>query len=238
MHLISGAGLSLIVCLAAGGTPPPGAVVGPTGRTEMSPNRIVWLGHSSIRIEGEKTVYIDPWKLPPAPPPADLILITHSHHDHCSARDVEALLKKDTVIIATPDCAGELPAGFRKISPGRTETVGGVIVTAVPAYNLNKPFHPREKGWVGYIVEMGGERIYQAGDTDYIPEIDGLLVDVAILPVGGTYTMNPEEAAAAANHLKVRLAIPIHYGSVVGSRADAEKFKNLCRVPVEILKKQ
>lgn len=200
----------------------------------MSANKIVWLGHASIRIEGEKTVYIDPWELPPGQPPADLILITHPHHDHCSAKDVQALVTKETVVIAPPDCAANLPRSFRRISPGRTETVGKVIVTAVPAYNTNKPFHPREKGWVGYVVEMGGQRIYQAGDTDYVPEMDDLKIDVAILPVGGTYTMSPEEAAAAVNHLKPRLAIPIHYGSVVGSRADAERFQKLCRVPVEL----
>ena len=203
----------------------------------MTVNKIVWFGHASIRLEGEKIVYIDPWQLPRGQPPADLILVTHSHYDHCSSEDVAALRKKETVIIAPPDCVGKLPPGFRKIAPGRTETVGSVIVTAVPAYNRDKPFHPRGQGWVGYIVEMGGERIYQAGDTDYIPEMDELKADVALVPVGGTYTMTAEEAAEAINQMKPKLAIPIHYGEVAGSRDDAERFKKLCRVPVEILKK-
>ena len=201
----------------------------------MTVNKIIWLGHGSIRIEGEKVIYIDPWKLKADPPRADIILITHSHYDHLSIEDIDKISREETVIIAPADCAGKLPAGFRKIAPGEKEIVDKVVIEAVPAYNINKQFHPRANNWVGYIIRMGGEKIYQSGDTDYIPEMDSIRADVVIVPVGGTFTMSAEEAAAAVNEMNPRLAIPVHFGDIVGSVADAEKFRKLCRVPVEIL---
>ncbi len=201
----------------------------------MSVNKITWLGHASTRIEGEKVIYVDPWKLSADPPPADIILNTQSHYDHCSREDVNRISRKDTVILAPPDCAGELPPDFRRVTPGWEEEVEGVGLRAVPAYNLTKPFHPRSNRWVGYLITMGGETIYQAGDTDHIPEMEEIKADVVIVPVGGTYTMNAAEAAEAVNKIAPQLAIPIHFGSVVGSVRDAEEFKRLCHCPVEIL---
>lgn len=204
-------------------------------REQMTVNEIVWLGHASVRIDGEKTVYIDPWKLAEGQPRADIVLITHSHYDHCSEDDVAQIADGETIIFASADCQGELSQDFRPVAPGQLETVGGVIVETVSAYNLNKEFHPRANDWVGYLLEMGGERIYYAGDTDLIPEMDEIKADIVILPVGGTYTMTAEEAAEAANRIKPGLAIPIHYGDIVGTEKDAEKFKELCRVPVSML---
>ena len=201
----------------------------------MSVNKIVWLGHASMRIEGEKVIYVDPWKLKDDLPPADIILITHSHYDHCSREDVDRIRREDTVIFAPPDCAEELPSDFRKVFPGWEEKVEGVSLKALPSYNLKKPFHPRSNQWVGYLITMGGETIYQAGDTDYISEMEEIKADVAIVPVGGTYTMDAAAAAAAVNRIEPKLAIPIHFGSVVGSVRDAEEFQKLCRCPVEIL---
>lgn len=201
----------------------------------MSVNKITWLGHASTRIEGEKVIYVDPWKLGVDHPPADIILITHSHYDHCSRADVDRIRREETLIFAPPDCARELPPDFRRVSPGWEEEAGGVRLRAVPAYNLNKEFHPRSNQWVGYLITLGGETIYQSGDTDYIPEMKDIKADIVILPVGGTYTMNASEAAEAVNQIEPKLAIPIHFGSIVGSRRDAEEFKRLCRFPVEIL---
>jgi L-ascorbate metabolism protein UlaG (beta-lactamase superfamily) len=203
---------------------------------------IVWLGHDSFRITGDgKTVYVDPWHLAPNAPAADLILVTHDHYDHLSKGDIEALRKADTVVVGPAEVTKALAGETRTISPGERLTVHGVTVTAVPAYNVNKfrepgqVFHPKADGKVGYIVEIGGRRIYHAGDTDLIPEMDDIDVDVALLPVSGTYVMTADEAAEACTHLKAAVAVPMHYGTIVGSLDDARRFQQRCPLPVEIL---
>jgi L-ascorbate metabolism protein UlaG (beta-lactamase superfamily) len=194
-----------------------------------------WLGHDSFRLDGPPVIYFDPWKLPAASPVADIILVSHDHYDHLSVEDVKKISGPKTVVIANPPAAAQLP-GARSIRPGEKITVGAVTVEAVPAYNLNKfrgpgqVFHPRQAEHNGYIVTVGGERLYHSGDTDHIPEMSGLKCDVALLPVSGTYVMTAEEAAEAAKSIKPRVAIPMHYGDkdVVGTRADAERFRKLC----------
>jgi len=195
---------------------------------------ITWLGHASFKIAGDKVIYIDPWKLGRAEP-ADIILVTHSHHDHCLPQDVAKLQKEGTVIVTVADCAGEFMGDVRVLKPGDSLTIDGVTIEAVPAYNTDKPNHPKSAGWVGFVIEMGGRQIYHAGDTDLIPEMDGIEADIVLLPVGGTYTMTAEEAAQAAERINPQVAIPMHYGEIVGSRADAEKFKRLCSCEVRIL---
>lgn len=201
----------------------------------MTANRIHWLGHASILIEGEKNIYIDPWQLKSGRPAADIILVTHSHHDHCSREDIDRISGPRTVIFAPSDCAAGLPAGFQPVAPGLKTSVAGVGIETVAAYNLKRTFHPRENKWVGYVIEMGGERFYHAGDTDRVPEMEKIAADIVFLPVGGTYTMDAAEAARAADRIAPRLAIPIHYNRGVGSTADAERFRELTRVPVDIL---
>jgi L-ascorbate metabolism protein UlaG (beta-lactamase superfamily) len=198
--------------------------------------KIHWLGHDSFRLEGEVTVYIDPWKLPPNSPKADIILITHDHYDHCSPEDVAKIQKADTVIVTIPAAARKLKGEVKTVKPGDKITVKGVEIEAVPAYNTDKQFHPKGAGHVGFIVTLGGKRIYHAGDTDFIPEMKGLKVDIALLPVSGTYVMTAEEAAKAADAIKPEVAIPMHYGEIVGSERDAERFKELTSVQVTILK--
>ncbi|MCS7285697.1 MAG: MBL fold metallo-hydrolase [Anaerolineae bacterium] len=197
---------------------------------------IHWLGHDSFRLEGEVTVYIDPWKLPPNLPKADIILITHEHYDHCSPEDVAKIQKADTVIVTIPAAAKKLKGEIKTVKPGDKITVKGIEVEMVPAYNIDKPFHPKEAGHVGFIVTLGGKRIYHAGDTDFIPEMKGLKTDIALLPVSGTYVMTADEAARAADAIKPEIAIPMHYGEIVGSEKDAERFKELTSVQVVILK--
>jgi L-ascorbate metabolism protein UlaG (beta-lactamase superfamily) len=194
---------------------------------------VTWLGHASFKIADDKVIYIDPWKLGRAEP-ADMILITHSHRDHCSPQDVAKLQKEGTVIVTVADCAGEFKGDVRILKPGDRLKIDGVTIEAVPAYNTDKPNHPKAAGRVGFIIEMGGGRIYHAGDTDLIPEMDEIKADIALLPVGGTYTMTAEEAAQAAEKIKPQVAIPMHYGETVGSLADAEKFKRLCSCEVRI----
>ena len=203
---------------------------------------IHWLGHDSFRLDGSSTIYIDPWKLPAGAIPADLILVTHDHFDHFSAEDIAGIASAATTLIGPAAVTGQA-SGLTTITlvPGETTSVGGVTVTAVPAYNLDKfrrpgePYHPREAGYLGYVVEMDGLRIYHAGDTDAIPEMSGVQCDVALLPVGGTYTMTAEEAAAACGTLNAAVVVPMHYADIVGTRADAERFRQLCGIPVIIL---
>jgi L-ascorbate metabolism protein UlaG (beta-lactamase superfamily) len=195
-----------------------------------------WLGHDSFRLDGPPVIYFDPWKLPPGSPLADLVLVSHEHGDHCSPADVKRIRGHQTVVIANPTAAAKLP-GARVLRPGEKITVDQVTVEAVPAYNLTKfrspghPFHPQPAEHNGYIVAVGGERIYHAGDTDHIPEMTGLECDVALLPVSGTYVMTADEAAQAAQAIRPRVAVPMHWGDqdVVGVRADAEQFQTLCQ---------
>jgi L-ascorbate metabolism protein UlaG (beta-lactamase superfamily) len=199
---------------------------------------ISWLGHDSVRLNGERVVYIDPWKLASNAEKADVILVTHEHYDHFSRDDIAKISKLDTVIVAPQTVASQMK-NVMAVKPGDLISAAGVAIEVVPAYNTNKKFHPKTSAHVGYIVTLGGKRIYHAGDTDLIPEMVQIKADIALLPISGTYVMTAAEAAEAANTIRPALAIPIHWGDpdVVGTRADAEEFKRLTQVPVEILEK-
>ncbi len=197
---------------------------------------IHWLGHDTFKITGDKVIYTDPFKIKKADR-ADIILITHEHRDHCSPDDIAKLQGPNTVIVAPADCASKLKGTIKIVKPGDTVDVAGIRIEVVPAYNTNKQFHTKERGWVGYIFTVSGERIYLAGDTDYIPEMASFRVDIALLPVSGTYVMTADEAVQAALDIKPRLAIPMHYGSIVGTVDDARRFaeKLKGKIVVEIL---
>ncbi len=202
---------------------------------EFVRDKVKWLGHASFRIEADAAVvYIDPWKLA-QPRPADVICITHSHHDHLSPEDVERIRKPETVIVGPADCANEFGPAFRPIAPGQTQEIGSVVIEAVPAYNVDQNFHQKKEGWVGYLITVDTVRVYHSGDSDYIPEMGSISADVAFLPVGGTYTMTVEEAAQAAAAINPRVAVPMHCGDIVGTLDDREKFRQLSTVPVVIL---
>ncbi len=197
---------------------------------------IHWLGHDAFRLEGEQIIYLDPWKLPKDAPKADLVLITHEHHDHCSPPDVARVQKDDTVVVTIAAAAQKLKGEVRTVKPGESLTVKGVPIETVPAYNIDKTFHPKAAGHVGFIVTVGGQRIYHAGDTDLIPEMEDIETDIALLPVSGTYVMTADEAAQAADKIQPQVAIPMHYGAgVAGTKKDAERFRDLCSVEVVIL---
>jgi len=196
---------------------------------------IHWLGHDSFRIDGPATIYVDPWQLPAGVPQADLVLVTHDHYDHCSPEDVAKISKADTVIVTIAAAAKKLKGDVRVVKPGDSLTVKGIPIEVVPAYNVNKKFHPRDAGHVGFIITVDGQRIYHAGDTDFIPEMKDFKVDIALLPVSGTYVMTADEAANAAKAINPKVAIPMHYGEIVGSREDAERFRELYGGEVVIL---
>jgi L-ascorbate metabolism protein UlaG (beta-lactamase superfamily) len=198
-------------------------------------NKVKWLGHASFRIEGDdSTIYIDPWKLQSSAS-ADIICITHSHYDHLSEDDVAKIRKPSTIIIGPPDCKAGFGDAFKKIAPGESHTIGNVTVEAVPAYNTDKNFHPKEKNWVGYIITVDGVRVYHCGDTDEIPEMASASVDVALLPVGGTYTMTVNQAAQAVNKINPKVAVPMHCGDIVGTLEDRASFNSASKIPVVIL---
>ena len=203
---------------------------------------ITWLGHASIRISSTAgTIYVDPWKLKSSKP-ADIILITHEHYDHFSKDDVAKISTKATVVVTNPTVAAQLTGDVKTVRPGDTVTVKGVKIQAVAAYNVDKfkspgvPFHPKADNKLGFIIEVDGTRIYIAGDTDQIPEMANIKTDIAILPVSGKYTMTAAEAAQTLRVLKPKFAIPVHYGDIAGSIADAEQFKKEAPVEVRILK--
>lgn len=185
---------------------------------------IHWLGHDGFRIDGEQTIYIDPYQITGGPP-AGLVLITHEHFDHCSPEDVAKIQNRQTVIVTEKDSAAKLSGDIRTVAPGDRLTVGGVNIEAVPAYNTDKDFHPKAKGWLGFVFEVDGVRIYHAGDTDRIPEMDRIQADIALLPVSGTYVMTAAQAVEAALAIKPKIAVPMHYGTVAGTADDAQAFK-------------
>lgn len=197
--------------------------------------KLYWLGHASFKLDADgKLIYFDPWKV--KKDKANLILVTHSHFDHLSLDDVRKIQTEETVVVATRDSASRLRGDVRIISVGENIEIEGVGIEAVPSYNIGKNYHPKTSGWVGYIVTVNGIRIYHAGDTDAIEEMRKLKVDIALLPVGGTYTMTAEEAAGIANEFKPETAIPMHWGSIVGSESEAHRFRDLFKGKTVILK--
>jgi L-ascorbate metabolism protein UlaG (beta-lactamase superfamily) len=203
-------------------------------------SKLHWLGHDSFRFDGPPVIYFDPWELEGQLPVADLVLVSHEHHDHCSPDDVQAISGPNTVIVANAGSLAKLP-GARAVRPGDRLTVAGVEIEAVPAYNVNKyrspgvVFHPREADHVGYIVTVDGVRIYHAGDTDHIPEMADFGCDVALLPVSGTYVMTADEAAEAARVIQPQIVVPMHYGAGIGTAGDGQRFADLYDGDVVIL---
>jgi L-ascorbate metabolism protein UlaG (beta-lactamase superfamily) len=207
---------------------------------------VEWLGHSGFRIRvGRSVLYIDPYRVPEDSPPADLILITHGHYDHFSPQDVERLSTRETWLVGPAAVAERVSGQVHSIAPGELledELVRGVHVAAVAAYNTSKRdaegrlFHPREAGWVGYEINLRGERLYHSGDTDVIPEMDSVMgVDVALLPVSGVYVMTAQEAAEAARRIQPRVAVPMHWGAHIGTEHDARTFASKAPVEVRVL---
>ncbi len=209
---------------------------------------ISWLGHDSFYVKySDKRIYFDPFKIKPKDK-ATHIFISHEHFDHLSIDDLRKITASDTNIIAAEPCRKQLSSlqtGLLKyVKPGDKLEISGVNVEVVPAYNINKfrepgvVYHPKTAGGVGYLVEVGGVRIYHTGDTDFIPEMKNLVVDIALIPVSGTFVMTAEEAAQAVNEFKPKIAIPMHYGAIVGSMKDVEEFKKKAKVEVVVLQKE
>ena len=191
------------------------------------------LCHSSIRLNKEKIIYIDPFKIDKNYNDADMIFITHDHYDHYSEEDIDKVKKDETVIIIPKDLQTKTSKkGFKQdniitVMPNEKYIVEGINFTTVPAYNINKKFHPKENKWIGYIIELQGNKYYFAGDTDVTEESKKVKCDVAFVPVGGTFTMDFKEAASLINEITPKIAVPIHYGSIVGTKQNAVDFIKL-----------
>jgi L-ascorbate metabolism protein UlaG (beta-lactamase superfamily) len=210
---------------------------GQKGKEKAMAVKLQWLGHASFRIsDGNSVIYIDPWKLKDAAHDATLVLVSHSHYDHYSADDINKVSAPATKLIAAGDVIQQAGKG-QVLKPGQTIDVGTVKLTGVPAYNPAKQFHPKANNWLGFVIEIAGKRIYYAGDTDQTPEMNALKnIDLALLPVGGTYTMNAAEAAEATKLFKPKMAIPYHWGDIVGGRSDADSFAKQAACVVKVLK--
>lgn len=196
-------------------------------------DNITVLYHSSIKINKEKVIYIDPFKIDKEYHDADIIFITHSHYDHYSEDDINKVRKENTVIVAPEELLSKiLNNGFKEdeiitVDPDDKDNVLGIEFETIASYNIDKPYHPKEKRWVGYLIKIDGIRYYIAGDTDITEENLKVKCDVAFIPVGGTYTMDFKEAAYLTNKIHPKIAVPIHYGSVVGINQDATDFIRL-----------
>ena len=191
------------------------------------------LYHSSIRINKDKIIYIDPFKIDKNYNDADIVFITHDHYDHYSEKDIDKVINKNTTIIIPEELLTKLlRKGINKnaiitVEPNVKYMVQGIKFETIPAYNTNKSFHPKENDWVGYIITLNDIRYYVAGDTDITEENRKVKCDVAFVPVGGTYTMDFKEAAQLINEIQPKIAVPIHYGSVIGTKQDASDFIKL-----------
>ena len=191
------------------------------------------LYHSSIRISKNKVIYIDPFKIDKNYNDADMIFITHDHYDHYSEEDIDKVKKANSIFIVPENLLKKLikkginDENIITLAPEDIEIIDGIKIEAIHSYNIDKPFHPKEKNWLGYIIEIDGVRYYISGDTDITRENKKVKCDVAFVPVGGTYTMNFSEAAQLVNIIKPKIAVPIHYGSIVGTKQDATDFIKL-----------
>jgi len=201
--------------------------------------RIKWLGHDGFILDGNMKIIIDPFKISESEK-ADLILLSHNHFDHLSLDDLKKVSTDNTTIVAANECIGMLTGfGFKEkigIFPSEEKIVKGIKIKAIPAYNVDKinpdtkkPFHPKEDNKIGFLFEFGGVKIYHTGDTDLIPDLSDLKPDIALIPVSGTYVMTVQEAVKAVEKIKPKIAIPMHYGSIVGSEKDAHDFKQLVK---------
>ena len=191
------------------------------------------LYHSCIRMNKEKMIYIDPYHIEKNYKDADMIFITHDHYDHYSEEDIDKVRKNNTIFIVPENLLNKLikkginDENIITLDPGDAENIDGIKVEAIHSYNIDKPFHPKENNWLGYVIEIDGVRYYIAGDTDITEENKNIKCDVAFVPVGGKYTMDFSEAAQLINIIKPKIAVPIHYGSVVGTKQDATDFIKL-----------
>ena len=191
-------------------------------------DKVIVFGQNSIKFDMDKKIYVDPLQIKENYNDADIIFITHDHYDHFSKEDISKVIKDDTIVVV-PKCMEELVSSFKNVKLvdfGNYEVLGISFMT-VPAYNINKKFHPKEKKYVGYVLNLNNVLYYISGDTDNVPEIRNISCDVAFLPIGGTFTMDYKEAFELVKEINPKIVVPVHYGSIVGEKKDGINFKKL-----------
>lgn len=197
--------------------------------------------HASVRLETNAgIIYFDPFSIKSSVGDADYIFVTHSHFDHFSPENIEKVANENTVFVIPKSMLAEMNGIDKErviaLSPSDKCTLGGLVVEAVPAYNTNKPMHRAEYGWLGYVVTVDGQRVYVCGDTDATNEGESVKCDIAFIPVGGTYTMDAREAADFTNKMKPGMAVPYHYGSIVGDISCGDVFESLVSDSIKVKK--
>lgn len=203
-------------------------------------NKISVNTQSSIRIQDEKVIYCDPFQIEAASHDADLIFITHPHYDHFSPESIQKVMKAETQFICPESMKKDLldfgvdSEHLTTVVPGDQLAVDDIPVEVIAAYNTKKPFHPKDSNWVGYILTISGQRILIAGDTNYIPEHETVSCDIALVPIGGYYTMDAREAAHCINTIQPKAVIPTHFGSIVGYPKDGEIFAKCVTAPIQV----
>lgn len=195
---------------------------------------------SSIKITSDKIIYFDPYKIEEEVHDADLIFITHDHYDHYDVESIKKIMKDTTKIIIPDKMAPTVLMTFNSknitgVLPNNNYELEGIPVETIPSYNTNKEYHPKNNNWVGYIITLNDERIYISGDTDITDENKQVKCDIALIPIGGTYTMTAKEAAELVNIIKPKTVIPTHYITIVGSKKDEEEFISLIDKNIEII---
>lgn len=190
---------------------------------------------NTIRINN---IYIDPYRVKEATHDAEVVFITHSHYNHLSLEDLKKIKNNDTIVIAPEDCGDKLSEVFDNdkiyiIEPGNKYSLSGIRFETVPMYNIGKEFHPKENGWVGYVLNIDDTLYYVVGDSDMTEEMINTECDVLFIPIGGTYTMNVEEAVYATKLIEPSVVVPTHYATIVGNIEDGETFKSLLPIGIE-----
>lgn len=210
----------------------------------MNIAKVIVNEQSSIRVDAENKLYFDPFNLPDEPQNADIVLITHEHYDHFSPKDILKASNEKTIFIVPQSMkhtfCKKCDVPMQRVYPmigGQTAIIAGVPIQAIAAYNINKPFHPRSNGWLGYVTEVEGSKLYVCGDTDDTPEARAVKCDIVCVPIGGTYTMDAREAASFVNSIRPRIAVPVHYGAVVGKPSDADTFEKLVYKNIPVCRK-
>ncbi|MCI7701616.1 MAG: MBL fold metallo-hydrolase [Tenericutes bacterium] len=199
--------------------------------------KIKVFNQAAIKIESTKNIYFDPYQIKEEFHDADYIFITHDHYDHYDEESIKNIMKSETMIVV-PECLKErvskLTTNYFLVSPNEKYNLADLSFETTFSYNIDKPFHPKEKGYVGYKIKLEDKHLYIMGDTDYLEENLHMTCDICFIPIGGTYTMDVQEAAAYINELKPELAIPIHYGSIVGDLSLSKQFIDLVNPDIKV----